>query len=292
MGREACWTIVLSLFFGAGCTLNTKGTAEAENDAAWDAHVPPIDVSVSPEGAPDSAEEEVSDGGLEPSEDHFEPLESESSVEAPDDVATDDGDASAEDAAVDPVDATIEDADAPIEDADAAIDSVDAPDDVFDASVDTIDVVEEPVPTGLCGPIPQAGWWICYAWPHPDAAAWNVGLAGAVVPFGGDIVYLWADPFKGVAGNCIAPLASDDFVLCDLGLLVSKIEVSIAPGLHPNINASTQSYACWDTCLGSAEIYHNGGLVGWLVQGATGGILTYVQHYQPPLRKDLFLKVP
>lgn len=168
--------------------------------------------------------------------------------------------------------------------------------------------------SGPCGIVPQIGYTFCFhglAFDPGTEGAEHVGLAGAIVPPGGDIVQLFADPMctgsgaptcgtvTGLAVNA-SDITAQNYVMLDVGMPAPNTVVFVEPGLHAGLAASTTGgiagLACGATaCVGSAILYLDGIEIGWAVApSTTTGALTLVDHPPPnsPARKGFQFVTP
>jgi len=174
-------------------------------------------------------------------------------------------------------------AEEPSEDAPAEV-SVDAPE---------ADVDSGPLPP--CGIVPQQGWWICYVLEHSGTPQGFVGLSGGIAPSGESIQGYWNDPMYGEANTkCVSPSNLLDYVLCPLGALDSDTRVQFIAALHPNPNDGVMAgtMAC-DTaaCSGEAFVYHDGVVVGKMLNSTPDGVLDFIPNFTPPNRLNLYFDV-
>lgn len=237
----------------------------------------------------------ANDALLEAAEDSADEAEvdaaEEASVDAPVDAAEEPEADAAEDVAVD----SPEEADVGLDAADDGEAEADVVTDVHEAGQDATDAPLDTDPLPPCDIIPPTGWWVCYVLEHSGTPQGFVGLSGGIVPPGQSIESYWNDPMNGEANTkCISPSNLLDYVLCPLGALDSDTRVQFIAALHPNPNdglmAGTQG--C-DTvaCSGEAYIYHNGVVVGKMLNSTPDGVLDFIPNFTPPNRLNLYFDV-
>ncbi len=146
--------------------------------------------------------------------------------------------------------------------------------------------------SGPCGEIVQTGWSICYVLAHIAFPNDYVGLAGGVVPPGGDISQnYWKDPWTG----CVSTDWTQEFVTCAQGSLAPGSYMQFRAGIHdePTLGTIAGTWACnYTDCQGECLIYRDGEEVGRLKDGILSGLLEGIVHYQPPAFYDLKVAVP
>ena len=145
-------------------------------------------------------------------------------------------------------------------------------------------------PIGLCGPIPQVGMWMCYKIPSHESI-----VANSHVGFAGGLNAGFGDPFSGPLGNCISSSALDDSYICNVGALTQGTIVRLMAGLHANVVSGTSAggWACdGATCVGGAELYFAGKVVGTMSNSMASGALSLVPMPERSNRLGLSFIVP